>query len=80
MKANTKSTDSMAIMAKATEMSAENAVSVRSNEIVCALGNLPELTKAVRDGDLSTISVLCARLFYLNSDQESRVTSPLMAS
>ena len=80
MKANTTSRDSVAITAKPSEMRAENPPLVRSDEIVCALGNLPELTKAVRDGDLSTISVLCARLFYLNSDQESPVTSPLMAS
>jgi hypothetical protein len=80
MKANTKSTDSMAIMATPTEIKAESAPSVHSNEIVCTLGDLAGLTKAVRDGDLSTIGDLCARLFYLNSEQKSRVISHLIAS
>jgi hypothetical protein len=71
MNTNTKSTDSMTIMARLTEIKAENASRVQSNEIVCTLGDLPELTKAVRSGDLSTISVLCARLFYLNCHQGS---------
>jgi len=80
MNANTTSTDSMTIMATPTEIKVENASRVQSNEIVCTLGDLPELTKAVRSGDLSTISVLCAGLFYLNRHQESCVTASLMAS
>jgi len=87
MKANAKSTDSVTIMATPTQVKVENAPSVHSNapsvhrnEIVCTLGDLAGLTKAVRDGDLSTIGDLCARLFYLNSEQESRVISYLIAS
>ena len=56
----------MTIMARPTEIKAENASRVQTNEIVCRLGDLPELTKAVRSGNLSTISVLCVRLFYVN--------------
>ena len=80
MKANAKSADSVTIMATPTQVKAENAPSVHSNEIVCTLGDLAGFTKAVRDGDLSTIGDLSARLFYLNSEQESRVISYLIAS
>ncbi len=30
---------------------------------VGVLAEFPELTKAVRDGDLATVSILCAQLF-----------------
>jgi hypothetical protein len=80
MKADTKSTDSMAIMATPTGIKGESAPSAYSNEIVCTLGDLAGLTRAVRDGDLSTIGDLCSRLFYLNSEQKSRVISHLIAS
>jgi hypothetical protein len=75
----------MAIMETLTETKAESAPSVHTNEIVCALDDFPELTKAVRNGDLSTISDLCERLFYerlfyLNSEQKSRVTPYPIAS
>jgi hypothetical protein len=59
---------------------AENARSVHTNEIVCALDDFPELTNAVREGGLSTISDLCERLFYLNSEQKSRVIPYPIAS
>jgi len=36
------------------------------------LGEFPELTKAVRDGDLAGISFLCEQLFQLNSDMNIR--------
>ena len=45
----------------------ENPVSVYSHKMVCTLGDFPELTKAVRDGDLATVSILCAQLFDLNA-------------
>jgi hypothetical protein len=53
---------------------AENPVSVCSDKVVCTLGEFPELTKAVRDGDLATVSILCAQLFDLNS--ETKVPLP----
>ena len=45
----------------------ENPVSVYTDEMVCMLGEFPELTKAVRTGDLAAVSILCARLFDLNA-------------
>jgi hypothetical protein len=36
----------------------ENLASVHSDEIVHTLGEFPELTKAVREGDLATVSIL----------------------
>jgi hypothetical protein len=68
MKVNTKSTDSMAIMATPTKTTAEDAPSVHTSEIVCQLDDSAELRKAVRDADLSTIGDLCERLFYLKSE------------
>ncbi len=81
----TEPTNCMAILETRTESKAENARSVHTNEIVCTLDDFPELTKAVRNGDLSTISDLCDRLFYerllyLNSEQKSRVTPYPIAS
>ena len=40
---------------------------VHSDKTVGMLGEFPELTKAVREGDLEKISVLCGQLFVLNS-------------
>jgi len=85
MNATTEPTDCMPIMDTLTEKKADNAPSVHTDEIVCTLSEFPELTKAVRDGDLSAISDLCERLFYerlfyLNSEQKSRVTAYPMAS
>ena len=81
----TEPTNCMPIMETLTEKKADNAPSVHTNEIVCPLDDFPELTNAVRDGDLSTISDLCERLFherlfYLNSEQKSRVISYPIAS
>ncbi len=36
---------------------------INTDKIVGVLGEFPELTKAVRDGDLATVSILCAQLF-----------------
>jgi hypothetical protein len=41
---------------------------VHTDNIVGRLGGFPELTKAVREGDVATISFLCEQLFQLNSD------------
>ena len=81
----TEPTNCMAILETRTESKAENARSVHTHEIVCTLDDFPELTKAVRNGDLPTISDLCERLFYerlfyLNSEQNSRVTPYPIAS
>ena len=43
---------------------------VYTDKIVGRLGEFRELTKAVRDGDLATVSFLCEQLFQLNSDIE----------
>jgi len=40
---------------------------VHSDKIAGMLGGFPELTKAVRDGDLATVCFLCAQLFNSNS-------------
>jgi hypothetical protein len=45
----------------------ENPVSVYTDEMVRMLGEFPELTKAVRTGDLAAVSILCAQLFDLNA-------------
>ncbi|HLM99846.1 MAG TPA: hypothetical protein VK335_11215 [Bryobacteraceae bacterium] len=41
---------------------------VYTDKIVGRLGEFPELTKAVREGDLEKVSILCEQLFQLNSD------------
>jgi hypothetical protein len=46
----------------------ENPVSV----CVCMLGEFPELTKAVRTGDLAAVSILCAQLFNLDASPAPR--------
>ena len=46
---------------------AEPAHFVHSDKTVGMLGEFPELTKAVRERDVVTVSVLCAQLFVLNS-------------
>lgn len=40
---------------------------VYTDKIVGRLGEFPELTRAVREGDLATVSFLCEQLFHLNS-------------
>lgn len=39
---------------------------VHTDKIVGRLGEFPELTKAVREGDLALVSTLCTQLFELN--------------
>ena len=51
----------------------ENPASVYSDEIVHTQGEFPELTKAVRDGDLATVSILCAQLFDLDASRRTRL-------
>jgi hypothetical protein len=46
---------------------AKTAHFVHSDKTVGVSGEFPELMKAVRDGDLETVSILCAQLFVLNS-------------
>ena len=46
---------------------AKTAHFVHSDKTVGILGEFPELTKAVRAGDLEMVSILCAQLFVLNS-------------
>jgi hypothetical protein len=43
--------------------SAETAHFVHSDRAVGGLGDFPELTKAVRIGDLATVSMLCEKRF-----------------
>jgi len=50
----------------------ENPVSVYTDEMVCMLGEFPELTKAVRTGDLAAVSILCAQLFNLDASPAPR--------
>jgi len=40
---------------------------IYTDNIVGRLGEFPELAKAVREGDLEKVSVLCGQLFILNS-------------
>jgi hypothetical protein len=40
---------------------------VHTDKIVGRMGEFPELTKAVREGDIATVSILCAQLFDSNS-------------
>ena len=35
--------------------------------MVGVLGDFPELTTAVREGDVAAVSILCAQLFDLNA-------------
>ena len=46
---------------------AECAHFIHSDKTVGLFGDFPELTNAVRTGDLATISSLCAKLFDLYS-------------
>ncbi len=41
---------------------------VHTDKIVGRLGEFPELTKAVREGDVARVSLLCEELFRLNSE------------
>lgn len=46
---------------------AKTARFLHTDKIVGRLGDFPELTKAVRAGDVATVSTLCAQLFHSNS-------------
>jgi hypothetical protein len=59
-------------MVRKDQGTAENACFVHSDNIVGILGESPELTQAVRDGDLATISDLCAQLFDLHAASQIR--------
>jgi hypothetical protein len=45
---------------------------LHTDHMVGMLVEFPELTKSVREGDLDTVSNLCARLYLLNSDTKAR--------
>ena len=70
-----KSSDAATIPSEV-QRKAEIARFFHSDKIVGVLGEFPELTNAVRDGDLDTVSVLCARLFNLNGDARLLPQSP----
>jgi hypothetical protein len=40
---------------------------LHTDHVVGMLGEFPELTTAVREGDLPAVSIICARLYFLNS-------------
>jgi len=44
----------------------------RGDRIVRRIDDYPELDQALRDGDLSTARVLCARLFDLRQEKVSK--------
>lgn len=58
----------------------ESARFIDSDHIAGVLGEFPELTKAVRAGDLAEISSLCAQLFDLNSATKLRPQPTSVAS
>jgi hypothetical protein len=53
---------------------AKTAHFVHSDKTVGVLGEFPELTMAVREGDVEKISILCGQLFVLNSVPAFRST------
>jgi len=55
----------------------ENPVSVYTDEMVCMLGEFPELTKAVRTGDRAAVSILCAQLFDLGASGREPASKPV---
>ena len=68
------------LIARRDQGKAENARFVHSDNIVGVLGEFPALTKAVREGDLATVSFLCEQLFDLNSDVNIRPQPTPIAS
>lgn len=63
-----KSEDTMAMqITRKNPDRAKTAHFVHSDKTVGVLGEFPELTKAVREGDLEKVSILCGQLFVLNS-------------
>jgi hypothetical protein len=49
---------------------------IHTDKIVGVLGEYPELTKAVRDGDVATVRILCAQLFDLNTQAKVPLPTP----
>jgi hypothetical protein len=49
---------------------------IHTDKIVGVLGEYPELTKAVRDGDVATVRILCAQLFDLNTQAKVPLSAP----
>lgn len=58
----------------------DNTRFVHSDNVVGVMGEFPELTKAVRERDLATITALCAQLFDLNSAAQLRPFPTSIAS
>jgi len=50
---------------------------VHSDRIAGLLGDFPELTEAVRHGDVDTVSFLCEWLFELNRNSKAPKPHPL---
>ncbi len=59
--------DTVTIMTTVSDRKVEIARFVHTDKIVGRLGQYPELTEAVRGGDVAAVSFLCAQLFELNS-------------
>jgi hypothetical protein len=49
---------------------------IHTDKIVGVLGEYPELTKAVRNGDVATVRILCAQLFDLNAQTKVPLPTP----
>ena len=68
------------LIPKKDQSKVKNARFVHGDKTVGVLGEFPELTKAVREGDLATVSFLCAQLFDSNSVVSSRRSPAPLAS
>jgi hypothetical protein len=55
-----------------TSVGVENPRSLHSDRTVRKLDAFPELVQALRDGDLLTARLFCARLFNLDERQDAR--------
>jgi hypothetical protein len=62
------------LIAKRDQGKAQNARFVHTDNIVGMLGEFPELTKAVRERDVATVSILCSQL--LDSNSVAKVRPP----
>jgi hypothetical protein len=58
-------------MAAASVANVDNPVPVHIDKVVCRLDLFPELVQALRDGDLLTGRLFCARLFSLDRRRSS---------
>ena len=69
-------------MATVTMVKVDNAVLLGTDRIVRRLDMFPELVQAMRDGDLSTGRLLCARLFDCDAPRNhlGEVTPSLRAA